>query len=438
MDKKMEDKKTNKKLKKALMKKKTTKPKKNLKQKIKQKVKQTVKQSTNINIKIGDIAKKKKRKKRKTGGEPMRLQRRPHLPTNPLVGAIQYTPTPGYTAPSDLARALPRPPPALPPPLPVAAAPVEGPAGELGAAVGAEGMPLRPYAAEGIAPLLPARRREEIVPRYNEYEQPSPRSSSAYATSYGTSGGALSPRTAIGRTAARTAAEATYNPQPSEQTIARLSASGFDPAGAAPILRRAGSATVAEGGGGSSRSSEQEDEGKSAGGGAGAASAQRPTLSVGWTGGIMESVNPVVFRQGQPMNGIRTGLDPINSGGASGGLIGGGSTMMGNQGVALEAQVSYPGQKVYKDTYANRRAGIVGQPKKRSGEGGAGGRRAGAGRKAKATDEPSSPTPSSSSTSSFSRLKRALTRKPKSPRKIGGNAQKKGVTLSLLPSNEGM
>lgn len=442
------DKKKNKKLKKALMKKKATKAK----QKIKQKVKQSVKQSTNINIKIGDTGKKKKpkRKKKQPSGEPMRLQRRPHLPTNPLIGAITYTPPPGYSAPSDLARALPPPPPAYPPPpLPVAPAPVEGPAGELGAAVGAEGVPLVPFAPAGIAPLLPPRRREEIVPEYNYFEQPSPRSAlsgTSYATSFGTSGGALSPRSAISRTRAAPA----YNPTPSEALVNRLEASGFATRNP-PDLARQGSATKAEAGSISSQS-EQEDEGKSAGGGAGAASPiPRPTLSVGWASGTIQSVNSQVFRQGQALNGLRTGLAPINSGGASGGLIGGGSTMMGNQGAELEPQTNYPGQKVYAATYENTRgrfAGRAGQPKLPPSKGGAGGKRKGSGRKPRQREIlpniPSSPTSSTSSSSSFGRLRKAigglqiLSRKPREDR-VGART-KKSTNLGdyLVPSSEAM
>ena len=457
MDKKAVDKKKNKKLKKALLKKKDQKAKQNLKQKVKQKVKQSVKQSTNINIKIGDTGKKKKPKRRKkTGGEPMRLQRRPHLPPNPLIGAITYTPPPGYSAPSDFARALPRPPPPLPPPLAPLPAPVEGPAGELGATVGAESAPLRPYAPAGISPLLPAARREEIVAPYNFFEPPaSLQSSSGYATSIGTSGGALSPRRALGRSAAAAAATRpapTYNPQPSEASIAqaedrtwknRLSASGFsgiDPY-SGPGGRRDGSAGVrssalSEG----SAKSEQEDEGKSAGGSLYSAKSAPPVMSVGWASGIMGSVNQDVFRQGQALDGVRTGLAPANSGGASGGLIGGGSTMIGDQGTPLETP-SYEGQKLYAATYANTRgkfAGRAGKPKLKSGEGGAGGARKGAGRKPKATPRPASPTPSSSS-SLGARIRRGLASMgssgSKSPRP--NIPQQKGTTLRVpVPRDE--
>ena len=377
-------------------------------------VKQTVKQSTNINIKIGDTGKKKrkKRKKKQVGGEPMRIQRRPHLPTNPLIGAITYTPPPGYFAPSDLTRALPRPPP-LPPaaPLPVAPAPVEGPAGELGAGVGAEGAPLVPFHPAGVAPLAPARRRAEIdVPRYNVFEPPPPHplsyggSSALYpqSASYGGST-TLSPTTAKRRGPA--SADPTYNPMISEAEIAqqnddqfqrRLRASGFSPGlydGPGEVVPSSGAGggtgRVSEGSG-----SEQEDEGKSG-------------------GGLIQSVNPVVYRQGQALDGVRTGLAPMNSGGASGGLIGGGSTLLGNGGTPLEAQVNYPGQKIYKSNPDNIRKGRAGQPKLKPGEGGAGGARKGSGRKKKAEvrqlDTVSETGSGKSTTSSLrSRLARSL------------------------------
>jgi hypothetical protein len=407
-------------------------------------VKQTVKQSTNINIKIGDTGKKKrkKRKKKQVGGEPMRIQRRPHLPTNPLIGAINYTPPPGYFAPGDLARALPPPPPPyVPPPLPVAAAPIEGPAGELGAGVGAEGAPLVPFHPAGIAPLAPPRRRAEIdVPRYNVFEPPPPHplsyggsSSSAtlypQSTSYGGST-TLSPATAQRRGPAR--ADPTYNPMISESAIAqqnddqfqrRLRASGFSPGlydGPGEVVPSSGA-----GGGGAGRvsegsGSEQEDEGKS---------------------GLIESVNPVVYRQGQALDGVRTGLAPINSGGASGGLIGGGSTLMGNGGTPLEEQVNYPGQKIYKKNADNVRKGRAGQPKLKPGEGGAGGARKGSGRKKKEEvrqlDTVSETGSVRSTTSSMrSRMRSSIARSlgiGKSPRPGPvGEATTKGTTTKRL------
>ena len=417
--KKVDDKKRRKKLKKVLK---------------KGNVKQTVKQSTNINIKIGDTNKKKrkKRKKKQVGGEPMRIQRRPHLPTNPLIGAITYTPPPGYFAPSDFTRALPRPPP-LPPaaPLPVAPPPVEGPAGELGAGVGAEGAPLVPFHPAGATPLAPARRRAEIdVPRYNVFEPPPPHpvsyggSSALYprSTSYGGST-TLSPTTAKRR--GPSLADPTYTPMISEAAIAqqnddefqrRMRASGFSPGlydGPGEVVPSSGSGggagRVSEGSG-----SEQEDEGKSG-------------------GGLIQSVNPVVYRQGQALDGVRTGLAPINSGGASGGLIGGGSTLMGNGGTPLEAQVNYPGQQVYKKNPFNIRMGRAGQPKLKPGEGGAGGARKGAGRKKKEEvrqlDTVSETGSRRSDTSSLrSRLARAVGFGGRSPRPgLVGEATTKGV-----------
>ena len=105
--------------------------------------------------------------------------------------------------------------------------------------------------------------------------------------------------------------------------------------------------------------------------------------------------------------------------------------MMGNQGAELEPQTNYPGQRVYKDTWANRRAGRVGQPKKKSGEGGAGGARKGAGRKpipsARAFLPSENPSEGSTSTSSSfgSRLRKAFTKPPRIA------AQTKGTTLKL-------
>ena len=80
----------------------------------------SVKQSTNIHIKIGDDKKKQKRKRKKKGGLPPRLQRRPHLPTNPLIGSRMFNPPPGYLTPYDIRNALPPPPPQpVPVPVPV-------------------------------------------------------------------------------------------------------------------------------------------------------------------------------------------------------------------------------------------------------------------------------------------------------------------------------
>lgn len=76
-------------------------------------------QITKVNIKIGDVKKKAKRKRKKRaggggGGPPARLVRRPHLPPNPLIGAINYTPPPGYLTPSDIRNLYAQPPQPVP------------------------------------------------------------------------------------------------------------------------------------------------------------------------------------------------------------------------------------------------------------------------------------------------------------------------------------
>jgi len=130
------------------------------------KMKQVAKQSTNISIKIGGD-KKKKRK------PAQRLQRRPHMRTNSMYGAVQYTPPPGYYTPQDFLRALPPPPPppALPPPLPVP------PLGAVGVAAGAAAGGVAPVVGAGVggvaavaplrqpvAPIQPPRARARIIP----------------------------------------------------------------------------------------------------------------------------------------------------------------------------------------------------------------------------------------------------------------------------------
>lgn len=117
------------------------------------KLSQKATQITKVNIKIGDVKKKAKRKRKKRagggggGGPPARLVRRPHLPPNPLIGAINYTPPPGYLTPGDIRNLYAQPPPPVPravlPPAP--AVPGQPVPGQL-----VEGQPVAVEARPGV------------------------------------------------------------------------------------------------------------------------------------------------------------------------------------------------------------------------------------------------------------------------------------------------
>lgn len=336
-------------------------------------VKQKATQITKVNIKIGDDKKKKKKRKKKTtGGEPGRLRRRPHLPPNPMIGSINYTPPPGYMTPGDV-RAL------YPPPPPAAPAQAPGFAPAVPALPQAEGQVIGQVAqgqfVEG-QPVAVAARPSVVQPQSNPRvdlqdrivgfgpsrpSRPSLRPSVSFAPSvasqslggnspvpsFGTSGGAASPRSVLRN---RDFPGSQLNPAPSENAIAyaqaqaqaaRLASAGLSLGGglmpSAPALLRA---TSNEPQAGSETGSEigSEDESKALG-----------------------SVNPEAYRVGQAMNGIRTGGSIMGSGGGSG-LMQGGGTAMGNQGT-------------YMDNPSNRRLGRVGQERLPRG-----GARAGGGR----------------------------------------------------------
>jgi len=320
-------------------------------------VKQKATQITKVNIKIGDDKKKgKKKKKKKTiAGEPGRLKRRPHLPPNPMIGAINYTPPPGYMTPGDVRALYQQQPPAAPaqapgfapavPALPQAEGQVIGQVAQ-GQVV--EGQPVA-VAARPAVVQPQGRPRVALVDRIVSFA-PSVASSQSIGgggnspvPSFGTSAGAASPRSVLRN---RNFPGSELNPAPSENAIAyaqaqaqaaRLASAGLSLGGGlmsvAPPLARQGSNEAQRGDGDESK----EDQ-----------------IALG-------SVNPDVYRVGQAMNGIRTGGSAMGSGGG-GGLMGGGSTAMGNQGT-------------YMDNPSNRRLGRVGQERLQRG-----GARAGGGR----------------------------------------------------------
>lgn len=393
-------------------KKKRTKLKNAIKQKTK--VKQIAKQSTNINIKIGEIKKKKKRKKavkRGGGGQPGRLTRRPHLPTNPMIGSVFFTPPPGYMTPHDIRGALPPPPPAAP----VAAAPVVAPLAPVAplpvghaiglahvgapvaaAPLGAAAMAAAPPDAD-VAPLRqPAppvhrdRPRVQFDPRHmggggfqpvhppalsrqsSQSRGDDPRSpQGSFAGSYGTSAGGASPRRVLRNPVAG-------NVMPSEAQIAQQQQVAVRSRGdsrvatgavyrygsplASPDLYGSGSQ------GSGSSGSAQEDEAKSGG--------VADTFKQMYSGR-----NDGALALNRPQNRLRQGMRGILTGGSTGpggggGLMAPGGTTMGNQG--SHPQPSYV--NTYANTAVNRSKGRVGQPHKRPGAGGA---RAGAGRRSR-------------------------------------------------------
>lgn len=123
--------------------------------KISQKSSQRATQITKVNIKIGDDKKKAKRKRKKKaggasgagGGGPQRLRRRPHLPSNSMIGAINYTPPPGYLTPNDIRLLYAQPPPPLPPAVLPQAPLVPG---QLVAGQVVEGQPVAVAARPGV------------------------------------------------------------------------------------------------------------------------------------------------------------------------------------------------------------------------------------------------------------------------------------------------
>lgn len=328
-------------------------------------VKQKATQITKVNIKIGDDKKKgkKKRKKKTTGGEPGRLRRRPHLPPNPMIGAINYTPPPGYMTPGDVRALYPQQPPPAPAQAPGFAPAVPALPQAQGQVIGqvaqgqvVEGQPVAVAARPSVVQPQ-GRPRVDLVDRIVGFGPARPSVSFAPSVasqslggdgnspvpSFGTSAGAASPRSVLRN---RDFPGSQLNPAPSENAIAyaqaqaqaaRLASAGLSLGGglmpAAPALTRQGSNEPQAG-----SETGSEDESKALG-----------------------SVNPEAYRTGQAMNGIRTGGSIMGSGGG-GGLMQGGSTAMGNQGT-------------YMDNPSNRRLGRVGQPRQPRG-----GARAGGGR----------------------------------------------------------
>lgn len=376
-------------------------------------IKQKASQITKINIKIGDDKKKgkKKRKKKTTGGEPGRLRRRPHLPPNPMIGAINYTPPPGYMTPGDIRNLYAQQPPPAPAQAPGFAPAVPAQAQAEGQVIGqiaqgqvVEGQPVAVAARPSVVQPQ-GRPRVDLVDRIVGFGPARPSVSFAPSVassqslggggnspvpSFGTSAGAASPRSVLRN---RDFPGSQLNPAPSENAIAyaqqqaqaaRLASAGLSLGGglmpAAPPFARQGSNEPQAG-------SEvgSEDESK------------------------LGSVNPAAYRVGQAMNGIRTGGSAMGSGGGSG-LMQGGGTAMGNQGS-------------YMDNASNRRLNRVGQSRQpRGGARAGGGRPKGAKNKTQvqaqlaAVDDDAAS--SSSRGSRLSRLGRALGIGKKSQRQI--------------------
>ena len=376
-------------------------------------VKQKATQITKVNIKIGDDKKKgkKKRKKKTTGGEPGRLRRRPHLPPNPMIGAINYTPPPGYMTPSDVRALYQQQPPAAPAQAPGFAPAVPALPQAQGQVIGqvaqgqvVEGQPVAVAARPSVVQPQ-GRPRVALVDRIVGFgpSPPSARPSVSFAPSvassqslggnspvpsFGTSGGAASPRSVLRN---RDFPGSNLNPAPSENAIAyaqaqaqaaRLASAGLSLGGGLmPAVPSIGRQDSNERQAGSEAGS--EDESKALG-----------------------SVNPAAYRVGQAMNGIRTGGSAMGSGGG-GGLMGGGSTAMGNQGT-------------YMDNASNRRLNRVGQSRQpRGGARAGGGRPKGAKNKAQVQAQVEAVDDDAASSSSrLSRIGKALGFSKKSQRQI--------------------
>ena len=370
-------------------------------------IKQKATQITKINIKIGDDKKKgkKKRKKKTTGGEPGRLRRRPHLPPNPMIGAINYTPPPGYMTPGDIRNLYAQQPPAAPAQAPGFAPAVPALPQAQGQVIGqvaqgqvVEGQPVAVAARPSVVQPQ-GRPRVDLVDRIVGFGPARPSVSFAPSIasqslggnspvpSFGTSGGAASPRSVLRN---RDFPGSNLNPAPSENAIAfaqqqaqaaRLASAGLSLGGGlmsvAPPFARQGSNEPQAG-----SEAGSEDESKALG-----------------------SVNPDSYRVGQAMNGIRTGGSAMGSGGG-GGLMGGGSTAMGNQGSYIEPVYYMSG----------KRKGEI-RTEKRGGARAGGGRPAGAKNKKQVQQQLLAlEEDTSSSSSRLSRLGKALGMGKKSQR----------------------
>ena len=382
-------------------------------------VKQKATQITKVNIKIGDDKKKgkKKKKKKTTEGEPGRLRRRPHLPPNPMIGAINYTPPPGYMTPGDIRALYQQQPPAAPAQAPGFAPAVPALPQAQGQVIGqvaqgqvVEGQPVAVAARPSVV-------QPQGVPRVSLVDRivgfgpsaPSVRPSVSFAPSvasqsiggggnspvpsFGTSAGAASPRSVLRN---RNFPGSELNPAPSENAIAyaqqqaqaaRLASAGLSLGGGLmsipPPLARQGSNEA-------QRGDDDGDERK------------EDQIALG-------SVNPDAYRVGQAMNGVRTGGSIMGSGGG-GGLMGGGSTAMGNQGT-------------YMDNPSNRRLGRVGQQRiPRGGARAGGGRPPGSKNKKQVQQQllalEDDTASQSSSSSRLSRLGKALGFGKKSQKQI--------------------
>lgn len=384
-------------------------------------VKQKATQITKVNIKIGDDKKKgkKKKKKKTTAGEPGRLKRRPHLPTNPMIGAINYTPPPGYMTPGDIRALYQQQPPAAPAQAPGFAPAVPALPQAQGQVIGqvaqgqvVEGQPVAVAARPSVVQPQ-GRPRVSLQERIVGFgpSAPSVRPSVSFAPSvasgqsigsgaspvpsFGTSAGAASPRSVLRN---RDFPGSELNPAPSENAIAfaqeqaqaaRLASAGLSLGGglmsvAPPLARQSSNEPQA----GSQTGS--EDESKALG-----------------------SVNPDAYRVGQAMNGVRTGGSAMGSGGG-GGLMRGGSTAMGNQG-SLQEPIYY---------LSGKRKGEI-RTEKRGGARAGGGRPRGSKNKKQVQqqllaleDETASQTSQSSSSSRLSRIGKALGFGKKSKRQI--------------------
>ncbi len=303
-------------------------------------VKQKATQITKVNIKIGDDKKKsKKKKKKKTiGGEPGRLRRRPHLPSNPMIGAINFTPPPGYMTPNDIRNLYAQPPPPPPPPPPLPQAVLQD--GQV-----VEGQPVaaapRPAVVQGARPRIRPLQslKERIVgfgpaPARSERSvsfAPSVASSQSFGggdnspvPSFGTSAGAASPRSVLRN---RDWPGSDFNPAPSENAIrqeqqraqaARLAFAGLSLGGG---LMSVPSSLVRQSSTEPQAGSDDGDESK------------EEQLALG-------SVNSNAYSIGQGMAGIRTGGSIMGSGGGNG-LMQGGATAMGNQGSIIDQPIYY-------------------------------------------------------------------------------------------------
>ena len=379
-------------------------------------VKQKATQITKVNIKIGDDKKKgkKKKKKKTTEGEPGRLRRRPHLPPNPMIGAINYTPPPGYMTPGDIRALYQQQPPAAPAQAPGFAPAVPALPQAQGQVIGqvaqgqvVEGQPVAVAARPSVVQPQ-GRPRVSLVDRIVGFgpSPPSARPSVSFAPSvasqsiggggnspvpsFGTSAGAASPRSVLRN---RDFPGSELNPAPGENAIAyaqqqaqaaRLASAGLSLGGglmsvAQPLARQGSNEPQAGSDDGDERKEDQ--------------------IALG-------SVNPDAYRVGQAMNGVRTGGSIMGSGGG-GGLMGGGSTAMGNQGT-------------YMDNPSNRRLGRVGQQRiPRGGARAGGGRPKGAKNKAQVQAQLEAVDDDTASQSSrLSRLGKALGFGKKSQKQI--------------------